>query len=351
MIRHGTAPFLECSSKGEKRLSAFYARIPARGNRSIEDIYQGAKVFLDGSTGLNWRQAKGKMCANMDEVRALYSRLWDEYIDLHSDLQQLLCQASGTSDVFGQPNHACQATELWRIRNRLLTEHDKSIDESIVRYLGVIGTAGRDKAAPLNLALWNAMCEDFKLRLRPGDHLVSGGAAWADHLSVHAYLQGWCKALTLYLPAPFSPEHGFIQQFSGNARTAASAANYYHQCFKQKTGVDGIAQIAQAIEQGATVHSEPFGQGYGAMFARNKKVAKKVSAVVAYTFGSGERPADGGTNDTWNQIESADKVHVPLYSLIKPSSPTERQMPPDDMAAAVPRLSRLQALARRSSQR
>jgi hypothetical protein len=52
MIQHGTAPFLECSSRGDRRFSAFAARIKSRGNKSIEEIYQAAKRFEDGSTGL-----------------------------------------------------------------------------------------------------------------------------------------------------------------------------------------------------------------------------------------------------------------------------------------------------------
>ncbi len=75
MIQHGTAPFLECSSKGEKRLSAFRAYIRRRGGRSIEEIYQAAKVFEGGLTGLTWREAKGKKALNADAVRALYSQL------------------------------------------------------------------------------------------------------------------------------------------------------------------------------------------------------------------------------------------------------------------------------------
>lgn len=116
MVRHGTAPFLECSSKGDRRFSAFGARIRSRGNRSIEEVYQAAKVFADGSTGLTWREAKGRSAVNMDEVRALYGRLWDEYMAENPDLLSVLTAASGLSDVFGQPGHACQATKLWRIR-------------------------------------------------------------------------------------------------------------------------------------------------------------------------------------------------------------------------------------------
>jgi hypothetical protein len=116
MIQHGTAPFLECSSKGDRRFSAFAARTRRRGNRSIEETYQAAKRFEDGSTGLNWREAKGKRAVNADKVRALYSILWDEYIAENPHLLPVLTAASGLQDPFGQAGHACQATELWRIR-------------------------------------------------------------------------------------------------------------------------------------------------------------------------------------------------------------------------------------------
>ncbi len=116
MIRHGRPPYLECSSKGERYLSAFSARIRARGNRSIEEIYQAAKVFADGSTGKGWREAKGKVAVNAEEVRGLYSDLWDEYMAENPELLSKITAASGLSDLYGQAGHACQATELWRIR-------------------------------------------------------------------------------------------------------------------------------------------------------------------------------------------------------------------------------------------
>ena len=114
MIRHGTAPFLECSTKGDKRFSAFYARV--NGN-SIENIYQAAKIFSNGSTGLGWKRAKGRSPINHEEVSKLYSSLWDSYIESNPDLLIILRESSGVSDIFGQKGHCCQATELWRIRN------------------------------------------------------------------------------------------------------------------------------------------------------------------------------------------------------------------------------------------
>jgi hypothetical protein len=117
MISHGQKPFLECSTAGDRRFSAMVARVSSRGNRCIEDIYQAAKVFSDGSTGLTRRMAKGRLPVNIDEVRDLYSTLWDEYLAENPALLDVLAAATGLSDRFGQKGHACQATELWRIRS------------------------------------------------------------------------------------------------------------------------------------------------------------------------------------------------------------------------------------------
>lgn len=116
VVRCGTAPFLECSSKGDKRFSAFYARIKGRGNRSVEEIYQAAKVFENGETGLDWKAAKGRKAVNWEEVTNLYATLWDEYIMENPGLLPVLIDATGLSDIFGQPNNNCQSVELWRIR-------------------------------------------------------------------------------------------------------------------------------------------------------------------------------------------------------------------------------------------
>lgn len=122
MMRFGDAPYLECSSRGDKRFSAFYAKISSRGGAVIEAIYQASKVFEDGSTGLPWQEARGRMPMNADEVRELYSRLWDEYIAENPELADVLIAASGLSDIFGRYGHACQAEELWRIRGLLMGE-------------------------------------------------------------------------------------------------------------------------------------------------------------------------------------------------------------------------------------
>jgi hypothetical protein len=117
MIKIGNAPYLECSSRGDVRFSAFCARIRARGNKTIEILYQAAKVFPDGSTGLSWREAKGRRAVNAEECAALYDKLWQEYLAENPELLEVLRAASGLSDLFGQLGHCCQALSLWKIRN------------------------------------------------------------------------------------------------------------------------------------------------------------------------------------------------------------------------------------------
>ena len=119
MIKCGIPPYLECSSKnpdGNKAFSAFYARLKAYGNKSIEEIYQAAKVFEDGSTNLTPQQAKGKKAINMTEVTSLYHTLWEKYFEENPDLlKYILNNHQGFSDMFGQAGHNCQASTIYSI--------------------------------------------------------------------------------------------------------------------------------------------------------------------------------------------------------------------------------------------
>jgi len=115
MLTFGQPPFLECSSKGDKRFSAFYARIKRRGNRSIEELYQSYKLFENGVSGLTPKEAKGRHPINMDDCRRYYSILWDEFFKENPDLLSMVKTYSGFSDIFGQEGHVCQAEEIHRI--------------------------------------------------------------------------------------------------------------------------------------------------------------------------------------------------------------------------------------------
>lgn len=169
--------------------------------------------------------------------------------------------------------------------------------------IALVGTAGRDSSQPLTRALWDWMLLDAKKRVPIGAHLVSGGAAWADHLAVALYLDNWASRLRLHLPAPFASgkfSTGFY------TRTSASAANWYHERFSRIVGFDSLSELRTALTLCDYTY-EPFSNGYKGMSDRNTKVAL-ADEMLAYTFG--DMPT-GGTLDTWNKCLGT-RTHISL---------------------------------------
>lgn len=173
--------------------------------------------------------------------------------------------------------------------------------------VAIVGTAGRDKSFPMTTRLWWWMLNDVAMRVPPGACLISGGAAWADHLAVTLFNRGDAPWLTLCLPAPFERN-----RFCGPRNSAGSAANYYHEQFSAVLGIRSLREIGDAInEPTCDVSYEPYQEGYAGMFARNKKVAK-ADMLIAYTFGRNNEPADGGTKNTWDMCKG-ERIHVSLF--------------------------------------
>lgn len=146
----------------------------------------------------------------------------------------------------------------------------------------------------------------------PGVVLVSGGAAWADHLAVSLWLEGVVGGLELYFPAPWraSPP-GFV----GASRSdAGNVANWYHQSFSARMGRNTLAGLQRAIDSGAVVTVNR-----GGFKARNAQVAARSEALLAYTFSTTGAPDDGGTAHTWHLATKAERIHVDIASLPGPT--------------------------------
>ncbi len=94
--------------------------------KSIEEQYQAAKIFKDGSTGLHWKEAKGRKAANAVECAILYENLWRQYISEHPQLLYILKMVSGLSDIFATKGSVNQAQVLWKIRGeQMINSWDK----------------------------------------------------------------------------------------------------------------------------------------------------------------------------------------------------------------------------------
>lgn len=113
----------ECSSKGDHRFSALYAKMP--DGRTIEMWYQcDIKGYNIG--GRNWRLGKGKpplINWDRDQLASLYLNLWKFWAIHNSGLIIELAEIAREkhdgvlSDCFAHGNHINQANALAEIIN------------------------------------------------------------------------------------------------------------------------------------------------------------------------------------------------------------------------------------------
>lgn len=109
---------LECSSKGDKRYSAFYAKVKVWENYdSIENHYQLCKRFGDFKP-TTWRDAKGKTpthielngkCYDLKYLSQWYKLLWLRYFDTNPELVSYAAEFDDYSDIFKGKSINCQA--------------------------------------------------------------------------------------------------------------------------------------------------------------------------------------------------------------------------------------------------
>jgi hypothetical protein len=187
-------------------------------------------------------------------------------------------------------------------------------------YVAVIGSAGRGlDAEKVSLEIFETaiMFAEMDIenlwRLEWKDvTLVSGGAAFCDHIAVRLFLkykdQG-CK-LVLCLPAPWDPKKKrFSERFSALSKVScAQTANMYHRKFADKTNVCSLMELDEAISNGATVKVS------NGFFGRNATIANMADYMCAFTFGE-HGPKEGGTCFTWQKFVSENKIHHCLETL------------------------------------
>lgn len=187
-----------------------------------------------------------------------------------------------------------------------------------LKTVSIIGSAGRNDDGPLmSKGLFDAMVKDA-LRIIKDDFkltpqevcLVSGGAAWADHVAVALFLGGFGFAsLKLCLPCKWVESQHLDTGVDDWKTNPGRSANAYHRAFSKKLGKDTLFDIELAQQLGAVLVE---GKGF---HERNTDVAKS-DFLIAFTFGLNGKPKVGGTLDTWQKAApSTRKVHVSLATL------------------------------------
>ncbi|KAN0027792.1 hypothetical protein ACTFIV_009616 [Dictyostelium citrinum] len=187
--------------------------------------------------------------------------------------------------------------------------------------IGVIGTTGRDKSRPLSRKHFDYLGDTFEQYLNnlktqhnidPNNiTLVSGGAAWSDHVAVDYFLKNstTCK-LILYLPCLIVgkkvDDKTTLYQFDIEHPNGV-ITNGYHSNFSKQIGRDTILDIIKAKELGAILDNSAFG-----FKNRNTCIAATSDFLVAFTGAIGPAPLGGGTLDTWKKSKSLYKHHISI---------------------------------------
>ncbi len=154
--------------------------------------------------------------------------------------------------------------------------------------------------------------------------LISGGAAWSDHIAVQLFLDhDIVKSLTLFSPAEFDVKQ---HQFHDNGvfaylKNPGRLANLRFHEFSKIMGRNMIKDISIAVQRGAKIIVNNNG-----FHARNTQIAHNATHLLAFSWSLGDQPCDGGTKDTWqkflkkhnnDKMQSAQQKHISLCLLQK----------------------------------
>jgi len=132
-----------------------------------------------------------------------------------------------------------------------------------------------------------------------------------DHVAVSLYVADEVGGLTLHLPTRLHTEVEAPQFYDNGSKdwriNPGRTANKLHKEFSKKLGEDTMKHLSSAAYLGAKicVHS--------GFHERNSHVATS-DYLLAFTWGSGDVPMEGGTMDTWKKCRGR-KYHVSLESF------------------------------------
>lgn len=191
--------------------------------------------------------------------------------------------------------------------------------------LAIIGTAGRATDGKILASRPDLYLDTMKrAALKVADltnstTLLSGGAAWSDHIAILLFLDNPSRfRLQLELPAPLVTDgdgKSFDDNGTGNFKNNPGAvSNHYHRLFKKAliklqpnwSPFIDFKRIYDYAEYSSRVT-------YG-FLNRNLIVAREANHCIAMTFGNGAQLKDGGTAHTMSHFLAREN-HGKAYHL------------------------------------
>lgn len=189
--------------------------------------------------------------------------------------------------------------------------------------IAIIGTAGRKNDAKIiKKKHFNFMVEKSKELVNDyfnldssKIHLISGGAAWSDHVAVQLFIDNFANKLTIFSPCDWDTTN---RNFN-NGNKFGKTANYYHSIFSKKIGHNSLEQIDDLVK--AKLDNFIFDSSSIGFMNRNTKISK-CDYLIAFTFQPNKelyQPKSGGTKNTWDKakkiLKKDNMVHINLYTM------------------------------------
>jgi len=187
--------------------------------------------------------------------------------------------------------------------------------------IAIIGSAGRGMdQAYVTKTVWEKMVKKALWIIRnhweiPKEetNLISGGAAFADHVAVSLFLLEEADTLDLELPTTW--DWGSKCFLDTGTQSPGRVANYWHRQFSKKIAPGRSENQSLETLDSLLEHSRVSYRTYDGFKARNLAVAN-CDRLIAFTFYDGNKPKPGsGTVHTWNNSVTTVKTHVNLFSL------------------------------------
>lgn len=134
---------LECSSKGDKRFSAFYAKTTVFGKYdSIENHYQSVKCKFDNKKyGVRCKKGEhvdyiiiGNKNLHPRFLTPFYKLLWCKYLDENPELVEYAKQFDEFNDMFKGHSINCQADVI----RQYIKEGRKSIIDDCKEFINIL---------------------------------------------------------------------------------------------------------------------------------------------------------------------------------------------------------------------
>lgn len=183
--------------------------------------------------------------------------------------------------------------------------------------LSIIGSAGRKEDAALvnhnnYWKMYNQVIAQIILWKLEEYRLVSGGAAFADHIAVSLFLNNHSPNISLALPCKWDATNKkYFDSGSNDWRmNPGKIANHYHDAFREQTKINSLLEL-DSIYQKRKPPEVCWLDHFNGFHDRNSFVAKS-DYIIAFTSAKGEIPKDGGTSDTWNKATTKNKKHFTI---------------------------------------